>query len=137
MEFVGPYCDWTPEYARQVCAELDQLGIRCYSTHNGLIAFTPERIGKATSLNRILESRYVVLAYPGDLRGLDGWKCAAETLNKANDTLKGQSLHAGYHNHDARRKPISGQKPMELLAATLGKSIMLQLDVGTCLGSRQ
>ena len=59
----------------------------------------------------------------------------AETLNRANDTLKGQGLHAGYHNHDAEWKPVDGKKPMELLAATLDKSIMLQLDVGTCLAA--
>jgi sugar phosphate isomerase/epimerase len=57
----------------------------------------------------------------------------AETLNKANDTLKAQDLHAGYHNHDAEWKPVEGKTPMEVLAANLDRSVMLQLDVGTCL----
>ena len=77
----------------------------------------------------------MVLAYPGEVSGLDGWKRVAETLNKANNTLNGQGLHAGYHNHDAEWKPVDGQKPMEVLAAALDKSIMLQLDVGTCLAA--
>lgn len=133
VEFYSPYFDWTPEYARQVRAEMDELGIHCYSTHNDLASFTPEGIGKAIDLNKILGARYIVLAYPGDLTNLDGYKRVAATLNKANDTMKGQGLHAGYHNHDAEWKPLDGQKPIELLAATLDKSIMLQLDVGTCL----
>jgi sugar phosphate isomerase/epimerase len=135
VEFFAPYYAWTPEYAKQVRAELDDLAIQCYSTHNGLQSFTPEGVGKAIDLNRILGTRYVVLAHPGKVSTLDDWKRVAETLNKANDTLQGQGLHAGYHNHDLEWNMVEGQKPIELLAATLDKSILLQLDVGTCVAT--
>ena len=135
VEFYAPYYDWTPDYAHQVHTELDQLGIRCYSTHNDLVSFTPEGLSKAIDLNKMLGTRYIVLAYPGEVRTLDDWKRVAETLNKANDKLKAQGLHAGYHNHDLEWKPVEGKKPIELLAATLDKTIMLQLDVGTCLAA--
>ena len=135
VEFFAPYYSWTPEYAKQVRAELDDLGIQCYSTHNGLQSFTPEGVGKAIELNKILGTRYVVLAHPGKVSTLDDWKRVAETLNKANDTLQGQGLHAGYHNHDLEWNMVEGQKPIELLAATLDKSILLQLDVGTCVAT--
>jgi sugar phosphate isomerase/epimerase len=127
VEFFAPYYAWTPDYAKQVRTELDGLGIRCYSTHNGLQSFTPDGIAKAIELNKILGARYIVLAHPGKVSGLDDWKRVAGTLNTANNTLKGQGLLAGYHNHELE------WKPMELLAATLDKSIILQLDVGTCL----
>jgi sugar phosphate isomerase/epimerase len=135
VEFYAPYYDWTTEYARQVRAELDELGIHCYSTHNGLKSFTPEGIGKAIDLNKTLGTRYLVLSSPGEVSALDDWKRVAETLNRANSTLKGKGLHAGYHNHDAEWKSVEGQKPMELLAATTDKSVMLQLDVGTCVAA--
>ncbi|HMD85515.1 MAG TPA: sugar phosphate isomerase/epimerase family protein [Terriglobia bacterium] len=135
VEFYGPYYEWTTDYARKVRAELDELGIHCYSTHNDLKSFTPEGVGKAIDLNKILGTRYIVLAHPGDVNGLDGYKRVAEMVNKANDTMKRQGLHAGYHNHDAEWKPIDGQKPMEILRTALDKSIMLQLDVGTCLAA--
>lgn len=135
VEFYSPYYGWTPDYARKVRAELDELGIHCYSTHNDRHSFTPEGIGKAIDLNKILGTRYIVLAHPGEVSGLDGYKRVAETLNKANDTLKAHGLHAGYHNHDDEWKPIDGQKPMEVLRTSLDKSIMLQLDVGTCLAA--
>jgi sugar phosphate isomerase/epimerase len=133
VEFYGPYYHWTTAYARQVRAELDELGLRCYSTHNGLNSFTPEGLGKAMDLNNTLGASYIVLASPGELSDLDGYKRVAETLNRANDTMKRQGLHAGYHNHDAEWRPIDGQKPMEVLSAALNKDIMLQLDLGTCL----
>lgn len=133
VEFYAPYYDWTLEYARRVRKELDELKVKCYSTHNDFAAFSPEGIGKAIDLNQILGTSYVVLAHPGDVNGIDGWKKVAEKLNKANETLKAKNLHAGYHNHDAEWRPVDGQKPIEVLAANFEKSIMLQLDVGTCL----
>jgi sugar phosphate isomerase/epimerase len=133
VEFYAPYYDWTTDYAGKVRAELDELSIHCYSTHNGLNSFTPEGLGKAMDLNKTLGSRYIVLASPGELRSLDDYKHVAETLNRADDTMKRQSLHAGYHNHDAEWRPVEGRRPMDVLSATLDKDIMLQLDVGTCL----
>ncbi len=134
VEFFAPYYEWTPEYAKQVRKKLDDVGMRCYSTHNGLESFAPEGIGKAIDLNKVLGTRFIVLAHPGTVSGgLDGWKNIAETLNKANEKMAHHGLHAGYHNHDLEWKPIEGQKPMEVLAANTDKSIMLQLDVGTCL----
>jgi sugar phosphate isomerase/epimerase len=135
VEFYSPYYAWTSAYARQVRAELDELGIRCYSTHNEMKSFTPEGIGKAIELNQIIGARYVVLAHPGEVAGLEGWKRVAQTLNTANETLMKHGVHAGYHNHDAEWRPVAGQKPIEVLAANLDKSIVLQLDVGTCLST--
>lgn len=74
-----------------------------------------------------------MLAHPGEVRDIDGWKRVADTLNQANKTMVGQGLQAGYHNHDLEWKPVDGQKPIELLRANTDPSIMLQLDVGTCL----
>ena len=135
VEFYSPYYDWTPEYAQKVRAEMNELGIRCNSTHNSLESFKPEGLSKAIDLNKMLGTRYIVLAHPGKVSSLDDWKGIADTLNTANDKMKAQGLHAGYHNHDLEWKPVEGKKPIELLAATLDKSIMLQLDVGTCLAT--
>lgn len=133
LEFFSPYYDWTLDYAQQVRKQLDALGVRCHSTHNSLQSFSPDGISKAIELNQALGSRYVVLAHPGKVGDIDGWKGIAETLNKANRTMATHGLHAGYHNHALEWKATEGQIPMQLLAANTEKSIMLQLDVGTCL----
>lgn len=135
VEFYAPYYDWTPAYAKQVRSQIDSLGVRCYSTHNSLASFSPDGIEKAIELNKILGTRYIVLAHPGKVTGIDGWKQIAETLNKANQTMARSGLHAGYHNHDLEWRPIDGQKPIEILASNTDKSIMLQLDVGTCVAT--
>jgi sugar phosphate isomerase/epimerase len=133
VEFYAPYYDWTLDYAKQVRKELDSLAVHCYSTHNSSQSLAPDRIGKAIELNQALGARYIVLAHPGKVQDIDGWKRIAETLNQTNATLISHGLHAGYHNHDLEWKAVDGQKPIELLAASTDQSIMLQLDVGTCL----
>ena len=35
VEFYSPYFKWTPAYTKDVRAQMDDLGLRCYSTHNG------------------------------------------------------------------------------------------------------
>ncbi len=135
VEFYSPYYEWTVDYARQVRKELDALGVRCYSTHNSLQSFASEGISKAIELNQALGAHYIVLAHPGNVKDVDGWKRVAETLNKANDTMVSHGLHAGYHNHALEWRATGGQMPMELLASNTDKSVMLQLDVGTCLES--
>ena len=131
--FYAPYYDWTLDYAKQVRKQLDDLKIRCYSTHNGMQSFSDEGIQKAIELNKVLNTRYIVLAHPGDVKDAAEWRRIADTLNKANDKMKHHGLHAGYHNHDVEWKDVEGQKPIQILASNTDKSIMLQLDVGTCL----
>jgi sugar phosphate isomerase/epimerase len=133
VEFYAPYFEWTSDHAREVRKQLDDLGLKCYSTHNGMDSFSSEGLSKAIELNKILGTRYIVLAHPGNkISTVEDWKGVAETLNKANHTMKPSGLHAGYHNHQLEWKPVDNQKPIEILARGTDKSIMLQLDVGTC-----
>jgi sugar phosphate isomerase/epimerase len=132
VEFYAPYFDWTPEYAQQVRAKLDSVKLKCYSTHNSLHAFNPKSIEKAIQLNTILGSKYIVCSNPGEIKSVDDWKTVAEILNTGNQRMESAKIHAGYHNHDLEWKPISGKMPMEMLAEATDKTVMLQLDVGTC-----
>jgi sugar phosphate isomerase/epimerase len=133
VEFYSPYYQWTPEKAKEVRKLLDDVGVKCYSTHNGPESFKPDGMAKAVELNQIIGSKYIVLASAGSIRTLDGWKTVADTLNRASDTFGKAGLKAGYHNHQLEFKPIEGKRPMEVLAANTGKDVMLQLDIGTCL----
>jgi sugar phosphate isomerase/epimerase len=132
VEFFSPYFDWTPAYAKEVRKLLDDLGVRCYSTHNGARSFAPEHIDHAIELNHILGSKYVVMASAGKVVGLDGWKSVADRLNQASQKMKPAGLRSGFHNHQVEFMPIDGVRPMEALARNTEKDVTLQLDVGTC-----
>lgn len=133
VEFFSPYFEWTPAYARDVRKLLDELGIKCYSTHNSARSFDPENIGKAVELNHILGSRLIVMASAGKVPNLDGWKQVAAKLNAGAEKMKPAGLRAGFHNHQTEFTPIDGVRPMEVLARETDKKVALQLDVGTCL----
>jgi sugar phosphate isomerase/epimerase len=133
VEFFSPYYQWTSDYAKEVRKLLDDLGIRCPSTHNGTISFTPEGIDKAIELNQILGAKYIVLAGAGRVTGLDGWKKVADQMTRAAEKLKPLGMFAGYHNHKSEFLLVEGQRPIDVLAAGTPKEVTLQLDVGTCM----
>jgi sugar phosphate isomerase/epimerase len=133
VEFYAPYFEWTESQTKDTRKLLDDLGIRCYSTHNDSSYLSPEKISRARDLNLILGSKYVVMASSHEKPGLDGWKAVADSLNLAAEKLEPSGLKAGYHNHQTEFTPDSGVRPIEILAKNTKSSVMLQLDVGTCL----
>jgi sugar phosphate isomerase/epimerase len=133
VEFYAPYFDWTEDQIRHMRKVLDELGIRCYSTHNDASYFKPENLDRLRDMNLILGSSYVVQASAQPRPGLAGWIAVADTLNAAAEKLEAAGLKAGYHNHELEFTPIEGTRPIEVLAKHTRPSIMLQLDVGTCL----
>lgn len=133
VEFYAPYFDWTEAQTKQIRRLLDDLGIRCFSTHNNSAYLTKENIQRARDMNLILGSTYVVMASAQPKPGLGGWKDVADALNFAAEQLEPSGLKAGYHNHRVEFVPVENQRPIEILAKNTKPSVMLQLDVGTCL----
>ncbi len=133
VEFYAPYFEWSESQTKQMRKLLDDLGVRCFSTHNDSSYLSPEKIGRARDLNLILGSKYVVMASSDPKPDLDSWKAIADSLNAAADQLESAGLKAGYHNHQREFVPVENQRPIEILAKNTKPSIMLQLDVGTCL----
>jgi sugar phosphate isomerase/epimerase len=133
VEFYAPYFEWTEARAKGMRKLLDELGVRCYSTHNDQKIFSADNINRARDLNLVLGTKYLVLAYSEPKGNLDGWKAIAEQLNFAAERLEPAGLKPGYHNHQAEWKAVDGIRPMDVLAKQTKASVMLQLDVGTCL----
>ena len=133
VEFYAPYFEWTEAQARQMRKLLDDLGIHCYSTHNDEDYFSAKNIERVRDLNLILGCRYVVQAWSDPKPNLDGWKALADNLNAAAEKLEPSGLKVGYHNHQAEWPLVSGQRPIEIIAKNTKSTVMLQLDVGTCL----
>src|SRR3954452_2870852 len=117
VEFYSPYFDWTPEYAKEVRKVLDEVKLKCWSTHNGAKSFDPANIQKAIDLNGILGSKFVVMASAGSVQNLDDWKKVADTLTEGQNKLKAAGMKAAFHNHRAEFDPMGDKRPMDVLAA--------------------
>lgn len=132
VEFYSPYYQWTPEYARDVRKLLDEVNLKCLSTHNGRNALEAEGLKKAIELNQILGSKTIVMASPGRVANKDDWKKVADILTQAGETLKPLGMRAGYHNHQLEFTEKDGFRPIQFLAANTPENVTLQFDVGTC-----
>jgi sugar phosphate isomerase/epimerase len=134
VEFYSPYFNWKAPFAKDVRTQLDDLGLRCYSTHNGFDSFSsPDNLAHAIELNQILGTRYIILASAPGMKGEDGWKSLCEKLTAAVEKLEPHGLGTGYHNHQAEwAKLENGKRIIEVIAANTPKQFVLQLDVGTC-----
>jgi len=136
VEFYAPYLDWTVPYAKEVRDRMDDLGLRCHSTHNHVESFTPgESMAKAIELNQIIGARHLILASePKEIAGLEGWKNFCGRLATAVEQLKPHGLTAGFHNHETEWTPLAGGlRIMDVIAANTPAEFVLQFDVGTCL----
>ncbi len=135
VEFYSPYFGWKFPYAKEVRTMMDDLGLRCYSTHNGLGSLTAgETMDRAIELNQILGSRIIVLASPPrGVVGLEGWKKVCEQFTAASERFAPHGLAAGFHNHASEWAKVDGElRIMDVIAAHTPREFVLQLDVGTC-----
>jgi sugar phosphate isomerase/epimerase len=136
VEFYAPYYNWAIPYAKEVRARMDDLGLRCYSTHNHIESFTPgEGMAKAIELNQILGARHIILSSAGrKMETSEDWKNLSGQLSAAVTQLLPHGLTAGFHNHQTEWTPLDGgQRAMDVLAANTPKEFVLQFDVGTCM----
>jgi sugar phosphate isomerase/epimerase len=133
VEFYAPYYNWTMEQAKDVRKLLDDLGVKCLSTHNGAVSISADGMQKAIDLNQTIGSRNIIIASPPKVQGVDGWKGFGEQLTAAAEKLRPLKMATGFHNHEIEWRPMDGgQRPMDVLAANTPKDVVLQLDTGTC-----
>jgi sugar phosphate isomerase/epimerase len=136
VEFYAPYLGWTIPYAKDVRTQLDDLGLRCYSTHNPSAALmSDETMATAIEINQVLGARHIIMASPPpNTASLEDWTRVSGQLTAASKRLEPHGLLAGFHNHRIEWLPLDGgQRVMDVLAANTPQEFVLQFDVGTCL----
>ena len=149
IEFsAGTFMNWTPEQARQVRGLLDELNLKCRSTHNEIVSFSGDGLSKSIELNQIIGSDTLVsVRGPGPTGGgrgaarggtpaapptLDAWKRFSDQLSQAADRIRSAKMTLGFHNHAIEFEPVEGTRPIDILAAN--KDIMsFHLNIGLCL----
>ena len=134
VEFYSPYMNWTDEQAKGVRKLLDDLGIKCLSTHNSVQSLTGN-LQKAIDLNGTIGSKAIIIASPPKVQGVDGWKSFADMLTTGAEKLRGAGMVTGFHNHQTEWRPAaegSTERAMDVIAKNTPNDVVLQLDCGTC-----
>src|ERR1700694_4448924 len=81
VEFYAPYFEWSESQIKQMRKLLDDLGIRCFSTHNDSSYLSSEKISRARDMNLILGSKYVVMDSADTKPCPGGWNADGDALN--------------------------------------------------------
>lgn len=148
IEFsAGTFMNWTPDQARQVRTLLDELNLKCRSTHNEIVSFSGDGLSKSIELNQIIGSDTLVSVRgpaPGGGRGagrgstpatpptLDAWKRFSDQLSQSADRIRSAKMTLGFHNHGIEFESVEGTRPIDILA--VNKDITsFHLNVGLCL----
>src|SRR5215813_10265578 len=92
VEFYGPYFDWSEAQTKQMRKLLDDLGIRCLSTHNNEEFLSAANLPKARDRNLVLGSKYIVQSSSKEKTALDQWKPVADHLNWVAGQLESSGL---------------------------------------------
>jgi sugar phosphate isomerase/epimerase len=147
IEFsANTFMTWTPAKAKDVRSLLDDLHLRCRSTHNEIVSFSGDGLSKSIELNQILGSATLVsVRGPGPVLGgnrgagplatpptLDAWKRFSDELSAAADRIRAAGMTLGFHNHDVEFKAVETTRPIDILAAN--KDIVsFHVNIGLCL----
>jgi len=130
VEIFSTYLDWTLDHARDVRRRLDDLGLSCSSTHNGMRAFTPDGLARTVELNHVLGSPFAIVASVPKITSREGWSLAADAFALVADELRPHGLAAGLHNHQGEWRRLEDEMPIEIVAARTPPDFVLQVDVG-------
>jgi sugar phosphate isomerase/epimerase len=125
------FMTWTPEKAKEVRSLLDEIHLRCRSTHNEIVSFSGDGLSKSLELNQILGSNTLV-SVRGPGTTLDAWKRFSDQLSQAAGRIRAAGMTLGFHNHDVEFKPVEGTRPMDILAANRDIT-SFHLNIGLCL----
>jgi sugar phosphate isomerase/epimerase len=149
VEFsANPYFGWSPADAKRVRGILDDVNLRCRSTHNEIVSFSDDGLSKAIELNQIIGSDTLVSVRgpsgtpagggrasggpPPPPAGLDAWKRFNDQLSHAAERIHAAKMTLGFHNHDIEFKLVEGTRPIDLLAQN--KDITsFHVNLGLCL----
>jgi sugar phosphate isomerase/epimerase len=128
VEFAG-YFNHSPQEVRAV---LDRNGLVAPSAHVPWTSFG-NQWPQIIENSKIIGHKYIINPWiENSVRDQpDGWKHAADTLNKAGAVSKKSGIQLGYHNHWIEFRPLAdGKLPYDILLAELDPNLVkMEMDI--------
>jgi sugar phosphate isomerase/epimerase len=122
VEFAG-YFDRS---AQQIRSVLDQNGLTSPATHLSLEALENEWDSTVEFAQTVGHHYLVVPSLAEDDRtSLDGFRAAAERLNRVGQQAQDAGLAVAYHNHNFEFEPIDGHVPYDVLVTETDPALVV------------
>jgi sugar phosphate isomerase/epimerase len=132
VEFAG-YCGKKAEELRKI---LDQNGLKCCGTHTGIDTLLGHQLKATVEFNRTLGNPFLIVPWLGEkyMATPQAIEDTAKLLTELAAKVKPEGMHVGYHSHGGDFRKIEGQTVWDRLFTAAGPDVVMQLDVGNCLG---
>jgi len=129
----GGFGTTDPDEVKQIKKALDDNGLVCGATHDGLRNLDDDGIRKLIEKLNILDCNLTALGAFNS--GADNWTAAAwsdfaKYYNDIAAKFAEAGIRIGYHNHSHELAPLDdGRLPLQLLLDELDESIWFEIDV--------
>lgn len=132
VEFAG-YYGHGPKAIRKM---LDDNGLKCCGTHTHIDALTGDRMKHTVELHKTLGTTFIIVPWLPHKYLADAKSCAetGKLFTELAGKLKGDGMRIGYHAHGGDFQKHDGQTAWDILFAHARPDVIMQLDVGNCLG---
>ncbi len=115
---------------------LDDNGLKCCGTHTGLNTLLGDALDATVELNKTLGNPYLIV--PGlphaRLESVEATKETAKLFTELAAKVKDRGMRVGYHAHGGDFRKIGDTTPWEVLFDTAGPDVVMQMDIGNCIG---
>ena len=132
VEFAGYY----GREAKALRKMLDDNGLKCCGTHTGLNTLTGDALKGTVEFNKILGNKYLIV--PGlpraNMESVKALKDTAKLFSELAEKVQPQKMRVGYHAHGGDFKKFDGQTGWDILYSTASPKVVMQLDIGNCIG---
>ena len=128
VEFAG-YFDHP---AKDIKAMLDRHGLAAPSAHVDYSTLGDKWAQTLADAKTIGHSYIVCPSIPKNVAGghADGWKQAAQALNRAGEASEAAGIQLAFHNHTDEFKPVDGKLPYDiLLSETDPNLVKMEMDL--------
>ena len=116
---------------------LDENGLKSCGMHMALQALEGDNLQKTIDMHKVIGTPYLVVASLPK-KTLSSVPAIIETgkrFNEIADKLKPHGMKVGYHCHGGDFAKIEGGKtPWEVFGENTNADVLLQIDIGNCLG---
>lgn len=115
---------------------LDENGLKSCGMHMGLGALQGDAFDKTVAIHKLLGTPYLIIASlpHKDLASVQAITATGKTFNELSERLKPHGMKIGYHCHGGDFAKIDDRTAWELFGESTQADVLLQLDLGNCLG---
>ena len=115
---------------------LDENGLRSCGMHMGLRMLEGHAFDETVAIHKIIGTPYLIIASlpKKKLASVAAIAETAQQFNQLAERLKPHGMKIGYHCHGGDFAKVEGRTAWEIFGEKTKPDVLLQLDVGNCLG---